>query len=66
MPALETTRSSRHSVAPEVFCVCVQPAVAFEQEGLLHSSAAQAKRYSLAAEVVRAAEAQGLVEMSDS
>jgi len=60
-------RSSIQSVAPpDVLTVFDHPDVGFEQEGLFHSSAAQAKRYSLAADVVSAAEDQGLVEVSDS
>ena len=59
-------RSSRHSVAPDVVCVSVQPEVGLEQEGLFHSSAAQEKRYSLAVAVEIAAEDHGLAELRDS
>jgi hypothetical protein len=55
-----------HSVAPALFWVSVHPAVGFEQEGLFHSSAAQAKRYSLAVLVASAAEDHGAVELKDS
>jgi len=65
-PAAEIVRSSRHSVAPELFCVSVQPEVGLEHEGLFHSSAAQEKRYSLAVAVVSAAEDHGLAELRDS
>ncbi len=54
------------SAAPAVFWVSVHPEVGFEQEGLFHSSAAHAKRYSLAVLVGSAAEDHGVVELSDS
>jgi hypothetical protein len=65
-PTVETARSNRHSVAPDVFCVSTHPEVALEHDRLFHSSAAQAKRYSFAVEVVSAAEDHGLAELSDS
>ena len=53
------------SAAPAVFWVSLHPDVGLEHEGSFHSSAAQAKRYSLAGRG-SAAEDQGVVELSDS